>query len=63
MTSMHATPSCADVARPVPARRGRKTAVAVGVASAVCAAVYAQMHRDEFEAMARHLDLPSAPQT
>ncbi|GAA4803339.1 hypothetical protein [Tomitella cavernea] len=62
-TASHSAPRLAAVAGPAPARRRRKTAVAVGIASALGAAVYAQVHRDEFEAMARHPDLPSAPQT
>ncbi len=43
--------------------RGRRAAVAVGLASALGAAVYAQLHRDEFEAMARHVELRAEPQT
>ncbi|WP_182358673.1 hypothetical protein [Tomitella gaofuii] len=62
-TSSHSAPGHATAAGPAPARRGRKAAAAVGIASALGAAVYAQLHRDEFEAMARHPDLPSAPQT
>ncbi len=52
-----------SVARHLSAHRARRTAVALGIASALGAAVYAQLHRDEFEAMARRVAVTADPQT
>jgi len=56
-------PAAPPVARHLSAHRARRTAVALGVASALGAAVYAQLHRDEFEAMARRVAVTADPQT